>query len=114
VSLFPADRLPEDAPLPARLRPQTLDEFVGQEHIVGPGTLLRRAIETDDLPSLILYGPPGTGKTSLAHIVARLTRSHFEQINAVTAGVADLKPRDFQIVLKTRTLKAPEEHFDDL
>lgn len=91
MSLFPADRLPEDAPLAARLRPQTLDEFVGQEHIVGPGTFLRRAIETDDLASLILYGPPGTGKTSLAHIIARLTRSHVEQINAVTAGVADLK-----------------------
>jgi len=91
VSLFPADRLPEDAPLAARMRPQTLDEFVGQEDIVGPGTLLRRAIETDELPSLILYGPPGTGKTSLAQIIARLTHSHFEQINAVTAGVADLK-----------------------
>jgi putative ATPase len=91
VSLFPADRLPEDAPLAARMRPQSLDEFVGQEHIVGPGTLLRRAIETDDLPSLVLYGPPGTGKTSVASIIARLTHSHFEQINAVTAGVADLK-----------------------
>ncbi len=91
MSLFPSDRLPEDAPLAARMRPQTLDEFVGQEHIVGPGTFLRRAIETDELASLILYGPPGTGKTSLAHIIARLTRSHFEQINAVTAGVADLK-----------------------
>ncbi len=91
VSLFSPDRLPDDAPLAARMRPETLDEFVGQEHIVGPGTFLRQAIETDDLASLILYGPPGTGKTSLAHVIARLTRSHFEQINAVTAGVADLK-----------------------
>jgi len=91
VSLFSSDRLPADAPLAARLRPRTLEEFVGQEHIVGPGTFLRRAIETDELVSLILYGPPGTGKTSLAHIIARLTRSHFEQVNAVTAGVADLK-----------------------
>ncbi len=91
MSLFSSDRLPEDAPLAARMRPQTLDEFVGQEHVVGPGTFLRRAIETDELASLILYGPPGTGKTSLAHIIARLTRSDFEQINAVTAGVADLK-----------------------
>ncbi len=91
MSLFPQDRLPEDAPLAARVRPQTLDEFVGQEQIVGPGTFLRRAIETDDLSSLILYGPPGTGKTSLATIIAQMTRSHFEQVNAVTAGVADLK-----------------------
>ncbi|HEV8338355.1 MAG TPA: replication-associated recombination protein A [bacterium] len=91
MSLFPQDRLPEGAPLAARIRPQTLDEFVGQDHIVGPGTFLRRAIETDDLPSLILYGPPGTGKTSLATIIAQMTRSHFEQVNAVTAGVADLK-----------------------
>src|SRR3989304_2019023 len=91
VGLFFPDPLPEDAPLAARMRPQTLDEFVGQEDIVGPGTLLRRAIETDELPSLILYGPPGTGKTSLARIIARLTHSRFEQINAVTAGGADLK-----------------------
>ncbi len=73
------------------MRPQTLAEFVGQAQIVGAGTVLRRAIETDDLASLILYGPPGTGKTSLAAIIAQITRSHFEQVNAVTAGVADLK-----------------------
>ncbi|MGH2453266.1 MAG: replication-associated recombination protein A [bacterium] len=91
MSLFPQDRLPEDAPLAARMRPQTLDEFAGQEQIVGAGTFLRRAIETDDLASLILYGPPGTGKTSLATIIAQMTRSRFERVNAVTAGVADLK-----------------------
>ncbi len=78
-------------PLAARMRPRTLDEFVGQAHLVGPGRLLRRAIEQDDLSSLILYGPPGTGKTSLAHIIAGATKSDVEQVNAVTAGVADLK-----------------------
>jgi putative ATPase len=79
------------APLAARLRPRTLDEFVGQAHLVGPDRVLRRAIERDELSSLILYGPPGTGKTSLAHIIAAATRSDVEQVNAVTAGVADLK-----------------------
>jgi len=79
------------APLAARMRPRSLEEFVGQEHLVGPGRVLRRAIEGDDLSSLILYGPPGTGKTSLAHVIAGATRSEVEQVNAVTAGVADLK-----------------------
>jgi putative ATPase len=65
--------------------------MVGQSHIVGPGKLLRRAIEADQLSSIILYGPPGTGKTTLAHIIARSTQAHFEQLNAVTAGVADLR-----------------------
>jgi len=73
------------------MRPRTLDEFVGQGHLVGPGKVLRRAIERDELTSLILYGPPGTGKTSLAHIIAAATTSAVEQVNAVTAGVADLK-----------------------
>jgi len=73
------------------MRPRSLEEFVGQEHLVGPGRVLRRAIEGDDLSSLILYGPPGTGKTSLAHVIAGATRSEVEQVNAVTAGVADLK-----------------------
>ena len=79
------------APLAARMRPQTLDEFLGQEEIVGPGRLLRRAIEADRLTSMIFYGPPGTGKTTLARIIAQTTKSHFEQINAVTSGVADLR-----------------------
>ncbi|MGE5592109.1 MAG: AAA family ATPase [Betaproteobacteria bacterium] len=85
------ETLRRDAPLAARMRPRTLDEFVGQEHMVGPGKLLRRAIEADRLTSMILYGPPGTGKTTLAMVIAGMTRSHFEQINAVTAGVADLR-----------------------
>ena len=79
------------APLAARILPRTLDEFVGQGHLVGPGKVLRRAIERDELSSLVLYGPPGTGKTSLAHIIAAATKSSVEQVNAVTAGVADLK-----------------------
>ena len=81
-----------EAPLAARLRARTLDEYVGQEHIVGPGKLLRRAIESDKLfSSIILWGPPGTGKTTLAMIIANTTKSHFESISAVTAGVADIR-----------------------
>ncbi|HEY6000996.1 MAG TPA: AAA family ATPase, partial [bacterium] len=73
------------------MRPRTLDEYVGQAGIVGDGQLLRRAIEADRLTSLILWGPPGTGKTSLAAVIARRTKSHFETINAVMAGVADIR-----------------------
>jgi putative ATPase len=80
-----------DAPLAARMRPRTLDEFVGQEAIVGPGRLLRRAIEDDQLSSLIFYGPPGTGKTTLAQIIANTTQAHFVAINAVLAGVKDIR-----------------------
>ena len=78
-------------PLAARMRPRSLDEFVGQDHIVGPGRALRRAIETDQLPSMILWGPPGTGKTTLARIIAAHTGAHFIAISAVSAGVADLR-----------------------
>ncbi|MGF1512643.1 MAG: AAA family ATPase [Elainellaceae cyanobacterium] len=80
-----------EAPLAARMRPRVLDEFIGQDHIVGPGRLLRRAIQADQLSSLLLYGPPGTGKTTLARIIANTTRSHFISINAVLAGVKDLR-----------------------
>ncbi len=78
-------------PLAARMRPRQLSEFVGQAHLVGPGKLLRRAIEADRITSLILYGPPGTGKTALAHIVAAATRAHFEPLNATSAGVEELR-----------------------
>jgi putative ATPase len=80
-----------DSPLAARMRPRTLDEFVGQEAIVGPGRLLRRAIQADQLSSLIFYGPPGTGKTTLAQIIANTTQAHFWAINAVLGGVKDIR-----------------------
>jgi len=85
------EQIEREAPLAARMRARTLDEFVGQEHIVGPGRLLRRAIQADQLSSVIFYGPPGTGKTTLASVVANTTRSHFETLNAVLAGVADVR-----------------------
>ena len=85
-------RIAREAPLAARMRPRTLEEFVGQEEIAGPGKLLRRAIETDRLfSSIILWGPPGTGKTTLAMIIAHRTQSHFETLSAVLAGVADIR-----------------------
>jgi putative ATPase len=85
------DQLEKEAPLAVRMRPRTLEEYVGQEHIVGPGKLLRRAIEADRLGSIILWGPPGTGKTSLASVIANSTESHFEAVSAVTAGVKELR-----------------------
>jgi putative ATPase len=78
-------------PLAARMRPRDLNEFVGQSHILGPGQLLRRAIEADRIQSLIFYGPPGTGKTSLAQIIARQTRSKFERLSGVESNVADMR-----------------------
>ena len=78
-------------PLAARMRPRELSEYVGQQHLLGPGKLLRRAIEADRLTSLILYGPPGCGKTALAFLIAARTKAHVERINAVAAGVEDLR-----------------------
>ena len=83
--------LPADAPLAARMRPRSLDEYVGQSHILGEGKLLRRAIEADRLSSVIFYGPPGTGKTSLARVIARSTRSRFIELSGVEGGVADIR-----------------------
>ena len=80
-----------NAPLAARIRPRTLEEFIGQEHLVGAESALRRAIESDRIPSLILWGPPGSGKTTLAHVIAGLTSAHFEPISAVGSGVAQLR-----------------------
>jgi putative ATPase len=94
MDLFEAGRqaqMEREQPLAARLRPRDLDAFVGQEHILGPGRLLRRAIQADQLSSLIIYGPPGTGKTTLALVIANTTSSHFITINAVLAGVADIR-----------------------
>ncbi len=81
----------ENAPLADRMRPRTLEEFIGQEHLVGPGRLLRRAIEADRLTSSIFFGPPGCGKTTLASIIAGATKAAFVQLNAVTSGVADVR-----------------------
>jgi putative ATPase len=79
------------APLAVRMRPRTLDEFVGQEHFLGPGKLLRRMLEADRLSSVIFYGPPGTGKTTLARLIAVYARAHFEQLNAAGAGVKEVR-----------------------
>src|SRR3954465_6774215 len=79
------------APLAVRMRPRTLDEFVGQKHFLGPGKLLRRMLEADRLTSVIFYGPPGTGKTTLAQLVAQYTKSHFEQVNAAAVGVKEVR-----------------------
>jgi putative ATPase len=86
-----SDEPSAQAPLAWRMRPRDLSEFNGQEHILGPGKLLRRAIETDRFMSLILYGPPGSGKTALAHLIAERSQAHFVSLNAVTAGVADIR-----------------------
>lgn len=86
------ERMQREAPLADRMRPQTLDEIVGQDHIIGEGCLLRRAIQADRLfSSIILYGPPGTGKTTLARVISNLTKAHFESMSAVLAGVGDLR-----------------------
>src|SRR2546421_3155835 len=78
-------------PLAARMRPRNLEEFTGQSHLLGPGQLLRRAIEADRIQSLIFYGPPGTGKTSLAQIIANQTKSKFERLSGVESNVADMR-----------------------
>jgi len=108
-------RLDREAPLAARMRARSLDEFIGQEHIVGEGSLLRRAIKADRLfSSIILWGPPGTGKTTLAQIIARNTQSNFETLSAVLAGKADLtevinKARDNRRLYGKRTILFVDE-----
>jgi len=84
-------QLKKEAPLAARMRPRSFAEFVGQEHVVGEGRVLRKAIDQDQLPSIILWGPPGSGKTTLAYVIASVTKSHFIPVSAVSAGVADLR-----------------------
>jgi putative ATPase len=84
----PSDRR---TPLADRMRPRSLDEFVGQEHLIGPGKPLRAQIERDDVGSLIFWGPPGTGKTTLAKIIARMTRADFIEFSAVLSGIKEIK-----------------------
>src|ERR1700735_3313730 len=88
---LPAPENFRNQPLAARMRPRNLDEYAGQSHILGPGQLLRRAIEADRIQSLIFYGPPGTGKTSLAQIIARQTKSKFERLSGVESNVAAIR-----------------------
>src|SRR5579864_8756454 len=78
-------------PLAARMRPRTFDEFVGQPHLVGPEAALRRAVENGRFGSIIFWGPPGVGKTTLAELIAGVSRAHFSRVSAVSAGVADLR-----------------------
>ena len=82
---------PQAVPLAARMRPRTFDEFVGQSHLVGEGKVFRKCIEADRVPSIMLWGPPGSGKTTLATLIASVTKSHFAPISAVSAGLADLR-----------------------
>lgn len=91
MSLFDHMHKEHQRPLADRMRPRTLDEFLGQNHLVGPGKLLRRAIEADQLTSSIFYGPPGCGKTTLAFVVSQTTKGAFERLNAVTSGVAEVR-----------------------
>jgi putative ATPase len=86
-----AANLRQAQPLAARMRPRTLDEFIGQEHFLAPGKLLHRLLLADRLASAIFYGPPGTGKTSLAHVIANQTRAQFRPLNAVAAGIKDVR-----------------------
>src|SRR5216117_2992188 len=93
-SLFEEDKPegpPPDAPLADRMRPQALDEIVGQRHLLDPGKPLRTAIERDQVPSMILWGPPGVGKTTLAQVIAKMTRSSFMPFSAVLAGIKEIK-----------------------
>ena len=78
-------------PLPARLRPQTIDEIVGQQHLLGPGKVLRRIIEQDAVSSMIFWGPPGVGKTTLANVIANQTKANFIEFSAVTSGIREIR-----------------------
>src|ERR1041384_6401585 len=109
-----ADNLTRAQPLAARMRPRTLAEFVGQQHFLGEGKLLRRLLAADRLGSVIFYGPPGTGKTTLAHLLATASRSRFRQLSAVASGVKELREvldeaRDLVAASGQRTLLFVDE-----
>ena len=97
-------------PLADEIRPQTLDEVVGQKHILGREGLLRRIIEGGDIPNLIFYGPSGTGKTTVANIIARRTNRPLHRLNATTASISDIK----EIIADIGTLMAPEGNFESI
>ncbi|CAH0119077.1 Replication-associated recombination protein A [Paenibacillus sp. CECT 9249] len=99
---YQAETEPSQRLLADRMRPETLDEYIGQEHIVGPGKLLRRAIEADQVSSILLYGPPGCGKTTLAHIISKQTKGDFVRLNAVDASVKDVR----EVIEQAKTNKS--------
>jgi len=113
------EKITSDAPLALRMRPRKIDDFVGQSHFFGSNKLLRRMLKADRLSSLLLYGPPGTGKTALAHVIANTTQAHFEEINATTSTVKDIRrilaeAKERQFRLKKRTILFVDElhHFN--
>ena len=94
MNLFDNQRIQHlnlEGPLATRMRPKTFDEFVGQEHIVGKGKILRKSIDADQVPSMVLWGPSGSGKTTLALLIAKTTQSHFTQVSGVATSVSDLR-----------------------
>ncbi len=109
-----AEELKKDGPLALRMRPKTIDDFIGQKEIISPGKFLYRAIIADKLTSLIIWGPPGSGKTTLARIISNTTKASFEQINAVTSGVSDIKKiiesaKNTRVLQKIRTIAFIDE-----
>ena len=97
-------------PLAARMRPQTLDEYVGQQHFLGEGKLLRRMLLADRLSSLVFYGPPGSGKTALAHVIANQTKSRFVPLNAVSAGTKEVR----EILAEARRISKDVDHHNEV
>src|SRR5437667_10326777 len=113
--LFPDDApLPDDAapaPLAERMRPRTFDEFVGQDDLLGPGKPLREAIERDLLQSIILWGPPGTGKTTLARIIADMTKARFGSFSAVLSGIKEIREDITEAQRRRRCARRPTSRF---